>query len=75
MTKTVLQASLCEIERGLFCATYSIRPANAVGLPIFQLATCAAEAKNGIEKIVRSQGYETVVWTSTQVAPAGQATC
>lgn len=51
--KVVLQASLCEIERGLYCATYSIRPVNAVGLPMFQLAKSAAEAKDRIEKIVR----------------------
>jgi hypothetical protein len=73
MTPTVLQAALCEIERGLYCATYSIRPINAVGLPRYQLAACAAEAKDGIEKIIRDQGYEKIIWTDTLVAYAGSA--
>jgi hypothetical protein len=72
--KVVLQASLCEIERGLYCATYSIRPVNAVGLPMFQLAKSAAEAKDRIEKTVRDQGYKMVIWTDALVPPGASTT-
>jgi hypothetical protein len=47
----MLQASLCEIEQGLFCVTYLIRAVNVVELPIFQLAKSAAEASDRIEAV------------------------
>jgi hypothetical protein len=65
----VLSATLCEVERGLFYATYTEDSA-ALGkhlLPRYQVGTCASDAQQRIEKRARECGYEAVVWAS---APA-----
>lgn len=65
----VLRATLCEIEQGLFYATYCTRGSDAHELPAYQLGACAADAKQRIEKIISARGYETVIWEDTLVVP------
>jgi hypothetical protein len=56
-----LQATLCEVERGLFHVTYLADTAVPV-LPSYQVGTCAADAKQRIESQAKIYGFETVVW-------------
>ncbi len=66
-----LRANLCEVERGVFYATYPDGGAvTEMGeLIIFQVGTCAAEAKQRIEHRAVALGYDTVIWTETIVVP------
>jgi hypothetical protein len=66
-----LRATLCEIERGVFYATYPDCEfaSRADELTSFQTGSCAAEAKQRIERTARTLGYATVVWTETIIAP------
>jgi hypothetical protein len=64
-----LRASLCEIERGLFRASYfgvglrgSIPKNSLQALPIYQVARCAADARAIIEGNARAIGYDMVAW-------------
>lgn len=64
-----LRASLCEIERGVFYATYPESDANTDELVIYQVGTSAADAKKRIEASAYALGYETVIWDQAIVAP------
>ena len=69
MQGRTLRATLCEIERGVFYATYPDSAADTDDLVTYQIGTSAAEAKRGIEENARALGYEIVIWTQTIVAP------
>ena len=64
-----LRATLCEIERGLFQATYHIRrsASNIEGLPTCQVGNCESDAKQRIEQSAHALGYETVIWEERHV--------
>jgi hypothetical protein len=64
-----LRATLCEIERGVFYATYPDFHPDTDQLEIYQIGTSAAEARERIELSAHALGYETVVWTQTIKAP------
>jgi hypothetical protein len=62
----MLHATLCEVERGLFHVTYRMEGAGLGKhhLPLYQLGTCASEARLLIEQQARECGYASVVWDS-----------
>jgi hypothetical protein len=66
-----LRATLCEIERGLFQATYHIRSSasNDEELPACQVGDCELDAKRRIEQSAHALGYETVIWEERHVVP------
>ena len=64
--KRTLRATLCEIELGMFYATY---PDGEDALPNYQSGKSADEARQRIERSARALGYEHVVWTAANVAP------
>jgi hypothetical protein len=64
-----LRATLCEVERGVFYATYPEANPDTDDLVIYQIGTSAAEARERIEASAYAIGYETVIWTQTIVAP------
>jgi hypothetical protein len=60
----MLHATLCEVERGLFHVAYRME-GTGLGkhhLPLYQLGTCASEARLLIEQQARENGYTSVVW-------------
>jgi hypothetical protein len=59
-----LHATLCEVERGLFHVSYRMEGAGLGKhhLPLYQLGTCAAEARLLIEQQALAYGYASVVW-------------
>jgi uncharacterized protein YcaQ len=63
-----LRASLCEIERGVFYATYP-ESVDSNSLVTYHVGTSAAEAKKTIEASARALGYDTVIWDRTSIAP------
>jgi hypothetical protein len=67
----MLRATLCEIERGLFYATYPnhTRESDTLGLPTYGLGTCASQVKQRMEKSIHTFGYETVLWEDALVTP------
>jgi hypothetical protein len=66
-----LRASLCEIERGLFYATYrTLRSAPGIqGLQSYQIGISASDAKQRIEETVKALGYDTIIWKDALVVP------
>ena len=64
-----LRATLCEVERGVFYATYPEAASDTDDLVIYQTGTSAAEAKKIIELSAYELGYETVIWKQTIIAP------
>jgi hypothetical protein len=67
----ILQATLCEIERGLFRVAYR---SSGVGpgiqyLPRYQVGTSASDAQSRIEQCARECGYSSVVWQVTLTPP------
>jgi hypothetical protein len=64
-----LYAALCEIERGVFYASYSESDPDAHRLATYQTGTSAADAKRRIELNARALGYDTVIWKQTIAAP------
>jgi hypothetical protein len=66
-----LRATLCEIERGLFYATYSSHTfeSDILELPTYGLGTCASHVKQQMEKSIHTFGYETVMWEDALVLP------
>ena len=66
-----LRATLCEIERGVFYASYPDcqSASDTDELTSYQTGPSAADAKRRIEQVARALGYETVVWTETIIAP------
>jgi hypothetical protein len=69
--KPTVQATLCEIERGLFYVTYTghTLESDIPELPTYGLGTCAAYVKQRMEKTIRAFGYETVIWRDALVLP------
>lgn len=61
-----LHATLCEVELGLFHVAYRMEGAGLGKhhLPLYQLGTCASEARLLIEQQARECGYTSVVWDS-----------
>ncbi len=59
-----LHATLCEVERGLFHVSYRMEGAGLGKhhLPLYQLGTCAADARLLIEQQARGFGYASIVW-------------
>jgi hypothetical protein len=64
-----LRASLCEIERGVFYATYPEADCDTDELVVYQVGTSAADAKKRIEASAHALGYETVIWDQALVVP------
>jgi len=71
MRGRALRATLCEVERGVFYATYPEckSASDAEELTAYQIGTSAADAKQRIERCAYALGYDTVIWTETIVAP------
>jgi hypothetical protein len=68
----ILRATLCEIERGVFYATYFQDRAapDTEGLPRYHVGRSASDAKQQLEGSARALGYEAVNWTESIVIPA-----
>jgi hypothetical protein len=66
-----LRATLCEIERGLFHATYRRgRVASEMhALPAYQVGDDAFDAKQRIEQSAQALGYEAVIWETALMVP------
>ncbi|HEY0183468.1 MAG TPA: hypothetical protein VGC09_11735 [Rhodopila sp.] len=66
-----LCATLCEVERGLFHVTYRSDPVDPgiLDLPRYQLGGSGFEARQHIERLARTLGYNVVVWTAPFGAP------
>jgi hypothetical protein len=64
-----LRANLCEIEHGVFYATYPDSSPGTEELPNYLIGTSAAEAREAIDSSASALGYATVIWTQTIVAP------
>jgi hypothetical protein len=66
-----LRATLCEVERGVFYATYPDceSASEADALTAYHIGTSAADAKRQIERSAGALGYDSVVWTETVDAP------
>jgi hypothetical protein len=64
-----LRANLCEIEHGVFYATYPASSPGTEELPNYMIGTSAAEARQTVDSSARALGYATVIWTQTIVAP------
>ncbi len=60
----LLRATLCEVERGLFCIAYSWDAAGGDRrlLPRYQVGTNAADAMRRVEREARGHGYAAIVW-------------
>lgn len=70
-----LRATLCEIERGLFYATYSSHASKSdiLELPTYGLGTCASHVKQKMETSIHTFGYETIIWEDGLVFPNSHA--
>jgi hypothetical protein len=64
-----LYAALCEVERGVFYATYPGSDPDTDRLATYQTGTSAADAKRRIELNARALGYDAVIWEQTITAP------
>jgi hypothetical protein len=64
-----LRANLCEIEHGVFYATYPGSNPGMQELPTYLIGAFAADVREGIELAASALGYGTVIWTQTIVAP------
>jgi hypothetical protein len=66
-----LHATLCEIERGIFHATYigCESASDTQALARYQVGTSAEDAKHRIERSAQAYGYDSVIWTQTTIAP------
>jgi hypothetical protein len=69
--RILLRATLCEIERGVFYATYFQDKAapDTEDLPRYQVGKCADDAKQQIEANARALGYEGVSWKEAIIVP------
>ena len=65
----VLRATLCEIERGVFFASYPDAGPFIDIDEIYQVGATAADAKRQIEKALRANGFETVIWKDDLAEP------
>jgi len=66
-----LHATLCEIELGVFYASYPYcaSASEVAELTTYQIGASAADAKKRIERAAHALGYVAVIWTETVVAP------
>lgn len=64
-----LRATLCEIERGVFYASYHQGP-DTEELPSYQVGRSAEEAKERIERCAAALGFVTVLWRESIVIPS-----
>ncbi|HEY0183761.1 MAG TPA: hypothetical protein VGC09_13220 [Rhodopila sp.] len=66
-----LSATLCEVERGVFYATYPgcDSTSDADELTAYETGTCAADAKQRLERRAHALGYDTIIWTETVEVP------
>ncbi|HEY1411793.1 MAG TPA: hypothetical protein VGF36_06610, partial [Rhodopila sp.] len=64
-----LRATLCEIEHGVFFATYPDAAPDSDYLATYQTGRSAADAKRQIERSAKALGYDTVVWGEGIVTP------
>jgi hypothetical protein len=64
-----LHVTLCEIERGVFYATYPGHGSETGPLTTYQIGTSAADVKDRIETSAHALGYETIIWKQTVTAP------
>jgi hypothetical protein len=64
-----LRATLCEVERGVFYATYPGCESDADELTTYEVGSGSADAKRRIEQRARALGYDSIVWTETIVVP------
>ena len=66
-----LRATLCEIERGVYYASYpDCRSASVTDeLTNYQTGPSAAAARRRIEQVALALGYDSVVWSETIIAP------
>jgi hypothetical protein len=71
----ILRATLCEIERGVFYATYLQDNAapGIEGLPHYQVGKSAVDAKMRLEGSARELGYDAVSWKESIVVPVFSA--
>ena len=67
--RQTLHATLCEVESGVFYATYPGCTSGADELTTYQTGTCAADAKQEIERCAHALGYDNVVWMESITAP------
>jgi hypothetical protein len=67
----ILRATLCEIERGVFYATYfqDKTGPDTESLPHYQVGNSASDAKQRIEGNARALGYEAVRWKESILVP------
>jgi hypothetical protein len=67
----ILLATLCEVERGVFYATYPgcDSALEADELTDYQIGTSVADAKQRIEQRALALGYDAVIWSKTITAP------
>ncbi|HEX4366078.1 MAG TPA: hypothetical protein VH023_04575 [Rhodopila sp.] len=64
-----LYATLCEIECGVFYASYPKSDPDTDRLATYQTGTSAADAKRRIEFVAHALGYDVVIWTQTIAVP------
>jgi hypothetical protein len=66
-----LHVALCEVERGVFYATYPDCESAAVAdeVATYHIGASAADAKRRIELSANALGYDTVIWTETVMVP------
>jgi hypothetical protein len=64
-----LYAALCEIERGVFYASYPGSDPDTAKLASYQTGRSAADAKRRIELNARALGYDAIIWKQTITAP------
>jgi hypothetical protein len=69
--RRTLDVNLCEIERGVFYATYRHDdPATDLDeLPTYQVGQSAADAKQRIELRALALGYDVIVWKESILVP------
>jgi hypothetical protein len=67
-----LWVTLCEIESGLFSVRYrsNVDDGSVHDMPIYQVATCVADAEQRIENRARTCGFDAVVWDHAGVGAA-----
>jgi hypothetical protein len=70
--RRMLRATICEIERGVFYATYARDRTSppADELPTYQVGKSADDAKQRIERSARQLGYDEIWWKESIVVPS-----
>ena len=70
----VLQASLHFVDFGLYAVTYRPDPAGWEhhSLPVFQLGSCVADARQRVKSALKVAGYQAVTWTNSLTTISAQ---